>query len=847
VSQVRLNPTDILHPDQRAKSKCYLVDGLRRAVFAWRHQGYPGTTETTRRLLQYWFEEDHVAEDGLFQFWFAQREAIETLIYLYEVAKKRRFIEMAQEFGDGPIGVYDPAIDQYPLYAFKMATGSGKTLVMAMAIVWSYFNRLREGRHEYASKFLLITPNVIVYDRLRRDFEGGRIFKEMPLIPPEWSDEWNLSIFLREDSIGAIPEFALFLTNIQQLEEGRKQDEGIEDIFGLKGVEKEFKVANRIKEVLTSCPNIMILKDEAHHIYNVEKAWKKILVELHRWLIDKYGIGINMELDFSATPKTETGAYFPWIIVDFPLKEAIEMNIVKWPLKGIVKRAREVASKSAHERYRAWIDAGIRRWREYKENLAKVGKRPILFIMCEDTRAADDVYDYLISTPDLKKRVLLIHTNVRGDIVKEDLEEARRAARTIDDPANPYYAIVSVLMLNEGWDVRNVTTIVGLRPYTSKKKILPEQVIGRGLRKMFFDQPADINSSVNVLEVIGPPGLTDILTELEQQEGITLPTFDTARPINMVTIAVDENKIEHSFEIPILSPRIRTCQLDLGKLDLRSLPRKNFKLENKVLKTKFILMDMLKDVVVVEKEWNLPVPEDSRSVIAYYTDRILNELRLPCSTNFEALYPLVKNYVVDKMFEEKVSLDDPRVLYALSEPQTEQALVNLFVERLRNLTFVEQEPELLKYIDLKGVKPFVWTKQVYPAKKCVLNFAPCDSTFEVTFCKFLDKAEDVVSFIKNTPRIGFALEYMSLNGVIRLYIPDYIIITKWGTKYVLETKGLVDEDVPKKDERAMSWCRDVTELTGEDWRYVRIDQRLFQEHYYGSFKELLEVKGLAAG
>ncbi|GAI26772.1 unnamed protein product, partial [marine sediment metagenome] len=79
---------------------------------------------------------------------------------------------------------------------------------------------------------------------------------------------------------------------------------------------KDIYQENRIKEVLTSCSNIMILKDEAHHIYSFEKAWKKILLSLNKDLVSAYGKGINMELDFSATPKTETGALFPWIIVD---------------------------------------------------------------------------------------------------------------------------------------------------------------------------------------------------------------------------------------------------------------------------------------------------------------------------------------------------------------------------------------------------------------------------------------------------------------------------------------------------------------------------------------------------
>jgi len=84
---------------------------------------------------------------------------------------------------------------------------------MAMAIAWSYFNNKFENSEEFPSKFLLISPNVIVYERLRRDFEGNKIFREWPFIPPEWANEWNLRIILRDDPITTIPEHALFLTN----------------------------------------------------------------------------------------------------------------------------------------------------------------------------------------------------------------------------------------------------------------------------------------------------------------------------------------------------------------------------------------------------------------------------------------------------------------------------------------------------------------------------------------------------------------------------------------------------------------------------------------------------------
>jgi len=841
-----VKPTDILHPDQRKPSKAYLADGIRKAIFTWRQQSYPGVTATTKRLLQFWFDEDHIVEREPFEFWFCQREAVESLIYVYEVLKKRIFIDLAREFGKGPIVGYDPSYDQYPLYAFKMATASGKTFVMALIITWAYFNHQRENTDNYASKFLLISPNVIVYERLKKDFAGGKIFKSLPFIPPEWVEDFDLKVILREDPIGTIPEDVLFLTNIQQLEERRyKQEEEtaqyISEKLALEYVARQrLTETNRIREVLTFCPNVMILKDEAHHIYNVERAWKKILLELHKNLETSAGKGINMELDFSATPKTETGAYFPWIIDDFTLKEAIEMDIVKRPLKGTVRRARETASDKAHERYMAWIDAGVRRWREYKTKLSKVGRKPILFFMCEDTTAADDVYDYLQgSVPELKDKTLLIHTKLNGDIVQEDLDKAREAARKIDDPDTKYDAIVSVMMLNEGWDVRNVTVTVGLRSYTSKRKVLPEQVIGRGLRKMFIDEIADPKTSVNILEVIGPPALTEILDKLEVEEGIKIAEFDTSTPVNMTTIFVDETKLDRDMEIPVLSPRVRICYPSYEQLQLDSVSPGNMELEDKVLKTKYIAQDMLTNVVVVEREWNLPVPQDTRSVIAYYTQKVLKELHLPTTTNFPLFYPLVKDYVEHKLFTEEVFLDDPRVLYAVSEPQTEELILNAFTKSFRELTFKEEEPKQEKAIHLKDTNPFVWTRAVYSANKCIFNYVPCANDLEVEFAKFLDRVEDVEAFTKNE-KLSFFMEYISSEGGLKNYRPDFIARTTNGRFYVLETKGEVDINVPRKDERATTWCNDASEITEQDWHYARINQQLFQAHRYDTLDKLLQ-------
>jgi len=98
-----MRPAELLHPEQRCPGKAYLVNELRGAVFAWREEDYPNITNTTRCLLKFWFTEDHIINGEPLEFWFCQREAIETLIYVYEVMKKRNFIDMAGDFGAGAI------------------------------------------------------------------------------------------------------------------------------------------------------------------------------------------------------------------------------------------------------------------------------------------------------------------------------------------------------------------------------------------------------------------------------------------------------------------------------------------------------------------------------------------------------------------------------------------------------------------------------------------------------------------------------------------------------------------------------------------------------------------------
>lgn len=843
-SIIQFEPGDILSPSQREKSKAFLVNSLRKAVFDWRNKDYPNVTKTTKRLLEFWFKEDHIVEDEEFQFWFAQREAIETLIYIYEVLGKRKFVDLASDFGEGSFK-YDPKVDKYPLYAFKMATGSGKTFVMAFCIVWSYFNHKKENKDDYTSKFLVISPNIIVYERLKRDFAEGKIFEEWSFIPPEWKEDFRLKVILREDPLRAIPNDVLFLTNIQQLEERKnkkqKTEEQLDKIFGIERFSKDkIHREDRIKDVLTSYPNVMVLKDEAHHIYSLDKAWKKILINVHEGLTKKFGKGVNMELDFSATPKDEKGNVFAWSICDFTLKEAIIMGVVKLPLRGRIKKARGYASAVPKEQYSIWLNAGVERWREYEKQLKKLSKKSVLFVQCENNKMADDIYGYLNSLPDLRGRVLLIHTDSTGEIKKSEIPELREKAKNIDSVEAKEMAIVSTMMLNEGWDVRNVNIIVGLRAFTAERNILPEQVIGRGLRKMFPELNPDPNKCINTLEVIGNDNFLGLVDVLEKEENFKLPEFDVKEPIELPTIFVDIKKKSKDIKFPILTPRIIKKEPVLDKKMVQKLPSLKVPLEIYKTKITYEGRDVIRDMKMVEREWKLPVPRNSGSIIAYYADIIRKNLKLPSS--FADFYPLVKEYVVNKLFDKKIDLDNPDVLYTLSSLGVQTKLVALFVDKFRDLTFKEQEVKKMETKRVSEMKPFVWPKLVYPAEKCILNYVPCDNNLELDFSKWLDNVSDIKAFIKIVARLGFSLEYKSEENILRNYYPDFILKAK-DRYYLIETKGLKGVEVDYKDKRAIQWCKDATKIIGEKWKFIRINQDQFYalSSKTDSFKEFVSA------
>ena len=680
------------------------VPAIREEVRTWREKGYPGTTETTRRLLNHWFHTDHVLRDGRsFRYRAAQQEGLEALVYAFEVAKARTRRDLYQRFIPADLSgrLKLPTYDEFARYAVKMATGSGKTKVMSLAIAWQYLNAVVEADEAYAKTFLVIAPNVIVFERLRTDFAGGLVFQTDPVVPKEFKVYWEFQFYMRGEAERASSEGAVYVTNVQQLYlDGEVEDDEPDPMAAVLG-RKPPSSLSEVEDFRTRIAGrdhapIMAVNDEAHHTHEEDNAWNAALRSLH----EAHPAGLATQLDFSATPRYTKGALFEWAVCDYPLKQAILHNIVKRPVKGITDVG-EVSSSVPSVRYEPFVTAGIERWREYREQLEPMGKTPLLFVMMNDTKEADSIGEYLrVKYPNEfgGDKTLVIHTNQRtGEILKGDLDEARRAAREVDDETSPVRAIVSVLMLREGWDVQNVTVIVGLRPYTAKANILPEQTIGRGLRLMFRGLGSSYQERV---DIIGNRGFIEFVEKLEQEEEIQLEQFKVGKEkLVITTIRPEPDKAEYDIALPTLTPiivRAKSLQAEIAALDVTGLydgkpiPVRADEREEQTFN--YHGKDILTSEKLFERVYTLPTPQTSQEVVSYYAQVIAHELKLP--SQFAALAPKVRDFLRLVAFGKEVDLDDPEILQAVSRRLTQVVTMKVFLDALRDVLIQPQEPKL---------------------------------------------------------------------------------------------------------------------------------------------------------
>lgn len=846
-----------------------LVAALRRKVKEFRDSGYVGAADTSKSLLNWWFKEPHLMPqvDGTmaeFQYFFAQREALETIIYLYDVVGARDKYDLMRFDSSGFVSasMFD---ESWLRLVVKMATGSGKTKVMSLALAWSYFHKMHEPGSDLARNFLVIAPNIIVLDRIYKDFQGLRIFFDDPVLPENgyngrnWRDDFQLTLHKQDEVRITSATGNIFLTNIHRVYAGEDippspDDDNTMDYFLGKrptGATTDSKVD--LGMIVRDIDELMILNDEAHHIHDASLAWFKSIEDIHNRLLQKGGT-LSLQMDVTATPKHNNGAIFVQTVADYPLVEAIYQNVVKHPvLPDAPSRAKLVERQSAKytEKYADYIDLGVVEWRKAYAEHQRLGKKAVLFVMTDDTRNCDDVAEYLEAHyPDLKGGVLIIHTKNNGEIseatsgkAKEELEKLRKLSNEIDEGESPYKAIVSVLMLKEGWDVRNVTTIVGLRAYSAKSNILPEQTLGRGLRKMYR------GGIEEYVSVVGTDAFMEFVESI-QAEGVELERKamgEGTKPKTPMVVEIDNENAQKNIdaldiEIPVMTPRVYREYKNLADLDVTALPHKKveYKLFSKEEQREIVFKDITTGEVTHTTILDTTGIADYRSVLGYFAQTIMKELRL--FSGYDVLYGKVKQFVRGELFTQEVDLDSPNTLRNLSEFEATKTIIETLKKAINDLTVRDKgDAEIRDTIKLRKTRPFMVKDQAsLIPQKSIFSRIVGDSHFELVFASFLEKCPDIISYAKNYFAVNFKLDYVNADGDISNYYPNFIVKLPNSEVVIVETKGLKDLDVPLKMTRLKQWCEDINLAQSEvQFDFVFADQENFEKYNPKNFQDLL--------
>ena len=526
-------------------SQLYLVQTLEGEVGSWREQGWPGTTETTRQLLSYWFSPARDTEAGD-RFYRCQQEAIETVIYCHEILQEPSLQELYQRIAEEALLRYQALKTEvesirFPKYCVKMATGSGKTWVLWALLVWQYFNALnKENPGRYSSRFLIVTPGHEVLNRLLDSFQGQKdpesgnrdpqtADRARELFIPStaaWRDRFHIDILepsdVRANTTPPDGPF-VFLTNWQQFRLSPDK-EGLWDQWTGGDVEEQPR-GEVIADFLSEFPDLVIMNDEAHHVHGQRPrttrrtgrddylVWRQFMDVLYERIEERHAKrrGLFLQLDFSATPfygSAERREYFPHIVYDYDLLHAMDDMLVKQlfleereaiggeNLAELDFRAERAEPEGGHRRgqvtrlsagQKLLLDIGRRKLEQLSEEFRdkELTPKPVMMVLAEETEVAELVKEHFGTLTD--ERGNLYDDSqvmvIHSDLPDKQLAEARSRLYRIDDDEDPLRVVISVLMLREGFDKNNICVTVVLR--ATEADLLLEQIVGRGLRLMY--------------------------------------------------------------------------------------------------------------------------------------------------------------------------------------------------------------------------------------------------------------------------------------------------------------------------------------------------------------------------
>jgi type III restriction enzyme len=859
------------------------VNTIRARVDQWRAAAYPGVTTVTRRLLEHW----HDQSARQFPFYFCQLEAIETLIWCVEgAAEYRQGIAVP---GDG---------GPWQRLCNKMATGTGKTTVMAMIIAWQVLNALTYPKRsrDFTRAIFIVAPGLTVKERLQVLLPGNvdNFFDQFNVCPSN-ADRQKLN------------QAELLIENWHSLMPLKAQERSVVK----KGAESDEAYVRRVLGKLAGYKDIAVINDEAHHAYRVRAEMKVSkaqaaeqgldLEEATRWIegLDRIHKMRRIQhcFDLSATPfaptgkaSTETGLY-EWIVSDFGLNDAIEAGLVKTPRVVIRDSALANAQTYRPKLYHLYREPEVaddlnRRgaepheslpqlvqqaytllgadWREAAKDWKEAGHTspPVMLTVCNRTETSARIEYYFrngnaywqeLHAPNRTLRVdsrvlekaevgetagvdknyeAALHAIVEAanipttrktellDLKKEELlreivDNVGKRGTAGQDLQN----VLSVAMLSEGWDAKNVTHIMGLRAFTSQ--LLCEQVIGRGLRRVAYDRepvlcPDGVERElykaeyVNVFGVplsifqdVGdggeppPPPKPSTQIETLKERGhleIRWPNVLRVDCVVRPELAIDWNKVGRLK----LNPTETHISADLapalgGATNLAQVVSIDLeKLEQEFRLQRLIFMAAQKAFASMEKRF-----QGERGYLIFQLILLVEQY-------------LSKNHLdIPSLFHQ-----DPvrrRILIALNMDPIIQHLLQYIdeqnTERMEPV-FDEEYP----IGTTAAMRTWYTTKPCEATTKSQISHVVVDSTWEQYTANVLEKSQQVVAFAKND-HLGFQVYYL-WNGSKRRFVPDFITRLANGKTLVLEIKG-EDSDQNKAKRSALDvWVKGVNAKGG---------------------------------
>jgi type III restriction enzyme len=841
----------------------------------------------------------------------------------------------------------------HPKYCLKMATGTGKTWVLQALLIWQLLNKtaaLDEGRDDerFTRRFLIVAPGLIVYERLldaflgkeledkSRDFSTSDIASFADLFTPPSRRE-RVAQFVRgnvctkpEIGLKATGNGMIAITNWHLLADAEDEAEiaaANDDFIDTPAMVAEPReIAYRVLPLtpgratgnsldvldrrwargnvlsyLADLPDLMVFNDEAHHIHELKKEGETTEVEWQKSLsIIAAGKGRRfVQMDFSATPYNDVGSgknkrklYFPHIVVDFDLKAAMRLGLVKalvldkrrelgaLPLEFKAERD-ESNNPILSEGQRVMLRAGLQKLRKLEADFARLDpeRHPKMLIVCEDTKVSPLVTQFLFGEGLHDEDVLTVDSGKKADLGEKEWAPLRQRLFNVDKHAQPR-VIVSVLMLREGFDVNNICVIVPLR--SSQAQILLEQTIGRGLRLMWRDpEYLDIKrenreqinhgeepgSLIDILSIVEHPAFQSFYDEL-MREGLVGTTGDedgeTSSTGDLIASELCDGFERYDFAIPFIlreaDETLEHLPIDVAALppfgamtraQLGELLGKGDTFTSQDLQSSTLFGDYRVDGAVMNVNgYNELLSRLTRRIGQALSQplprgtRVADHLASPyMQVNSVGLATAIDEYIRERLFGEPFEpFDDEGWRLLLLQPVIDHAI------KVFALALVHAEERGIdgttdvRHRHLSEVtRLMVRESASLEVGKCIyerLPFPARSGGLERAFIEWADADAGIEAFCKiSENRHDFVrLRYIRDDGLPAFYYPDFLVRTANGV-YLAETKAqqqTTHPNVQRKLKAAASWCVRInalppTQRGDRPWHYALVGESLFHD------------------